>query len=186
MKSLKEFSASKPQKEELTEDVVSLEDYTLAALDEFDIQESANFKIGPVLPQDPPAMLVMRRTSVRMFPNGQRVAMYFVDKINKYITVPYAPLTWNSQMGLAGVKEELEINELDIIAHMKDIVENNSPKTIMFEDGRTKKVNVNTAENILELYSSLNTENKKMISEMGQQSRELFERVVDFAISNKK
>ena len=38
---------------------------------------------------DPPNILIMRRQSIRQYPNRQRVALYFVDKINKYITVPY-------------------------------------------------------------------------------------------------
>ena len=34
---------------------------------------TAHKKIG-----DPPAVLIMRRTSIRMFPNGQRIALYKV------------------------------------------------------------------------------------------------------------
>lgn len=45
---------------------------------------------------DPPAVLIMRRKSVRQFPNGQRVALYYVDKINKYVTVPYTASQWSS------------------------------------------------------------------------------------------
>jgi hypothetical protein len=50
---------------------------------------TAHKKIG-----DPPAVLIMRRTSIRMFPNGQRIALYKVDKINKYVTVPYTDDNW--------------------------------------------------------------------------------------------
>lgn len=49
----------------------------------------AHKKVG-----DPPAVLIMRRTSFRMFPNGQRIALYKVDKINKYVTVPYTDDNW--------------------------------------------------------------------------------------------
>jgi len=38
---------------------------------------------------DMPAVLVLRRTSFRKFPNGQTIALYHADKINKYITIPY-------------------------------------------------------------------------------------------------
>ena len=47
-------------------------------------------------PMDPPAVLLMKRKSVRQFPNGQRVALYYVDKINKYVTVPYTAAQWSS------------------------------------------------------------------------------------------
>ena len=45
---------------------------------------------------DPPAILVMRRKSIRQYPNKQRVALYYVDKIDKYITVPYTEYQWSS------------------------------------------------------------------------------------------
>lgn len=189
MKSLKEFvTTNPPKKEEITKEQVSLE-LPLELQDSYDIQESGSFKQGPALPSDPPAMLLMRRTSIRLFPNGQRVALYFVDKINKYISVPYTPMQWashSSYSGLAGVKEEIEIVEQTIVEHLKDIVENNSAKTIMFEDGNTKRVDVRTATRILEVYNSLDKENKKMVTELGQQSREVFDRLIDFSWSHKK
>lgn len=45
---------------------------------------------------DPPNILIMKRKSIRQFSNGQRVALYFVDKINKYVTVPYTASQWSS------------------------------------------------------------------------------------------
>ena len=47
---------------------------------------------------DPPMVLIMRRKTVRQFPNGQRVALYYVDKINKYVTVPYTASMWSTPM----------------------------------------------------------------------------------------
>ena len=40
-------------------------------------------------PHDPPAILIMKRKSIRQFPNGQRVALYHIEKLNKFITIPY-------------------------------------------------------------------------------------------------
>ena len=57
---------------------------------------------------DPPNILIMRRTSIRQYPNGQRVALYFVDKINKYVTVPYTASQWSSSG--PPVEEETENN----------------------------------------------------------------------------
>ena len=45
---------------------------------------------------DPPAVLIMKRKSVRQFPDGQRVALYYVDKLDKYVTVPYTAMQWSS------------------------------------------------------------------------------------------
>jgi hypothetical protein len=48
------------------------------------------------LPMDPPAVLIMKRKWIRQYPNNQRVALYYVDKINKYVTVPYTAMQWSS------------------------------------------------------------------------------------------
>ena len=48
--------------------------------------------------QDPPNVLMMKRMSVRQFPNGQRVALYYVDKINKYVTIPYETMMWSASI----------------------------------------------------------------------------------------
>ena len=45
---------------------------------------------------DPPAVLIMKRKSIRQFPDDQRVALYYVDKIDKYVTVPYTAMQWSS------------------------------------------------------------------------------------------
>lgn len=39
--------------------------------------------------KDPPALLIMRRKAIRMFPDGKRVVMYYIDKLSKYISIPY-------------------------------------------------------------------------------------------------
>jgi len=48
-----------------------------------------------VNPMDPPAVLLMKRKSVRQFPDGQRVALYYVEKLDKYVTVPYTAMQWS-------------------------------------------------------------------------------------------
>ena len=47
---------------------------------------------------DPPAVLIMKRKSVRQFPDGQRVALYYVDKLDKYVTVPYTAMQWSTSI----------------------------------------------------------------------------------------
>lgn len=50
----------------------------------------------PSKQMDPPAVLLMKRKSIRQFPDGQRVALYYVDKLDKYVTVPYTAMQWSS------------------------------------------------------------------------------------------
>lgn len=47
---------------------------------------------GPI---DPPNVLMMKRKTVRQFPNGQRVALYYVEKLDKYVTLPYTAMQWS-------------------------------------------------------------------------------------------
>jgi len=39
----------------------------------------------------PPPMLVLKRTGIRIFPDGRRVAMYVNDKMGLTFTIPYRP-----------------------------------------------------------------------------------------------
>lgn len=36
-----------------------------------------------------PPMIIMKRKAIRVFPDGQKVALYWADRINKYISVPF-------------------------------------------------------------------------------------------------
>ena len=41
-----------------------------------------------ILPSMPPAMLVMKRKTLRQTGTGENIAVYHIDKINKYVIVP--------------------------------------------------------------------------------------------------
>lgn len=184
MKSLKEFTA-KASKEVITEEqIISVEELALELEDAVDLYETKTYKDAPVFPSDPPAMLLMRRTSVRMFPNGQRVALYYIDKINKYVSVPYMPTKWSQDKQASIPHFSEETVEENVLHHLKHIVENHSADTIVFEDGKSRKVDVQTASVILEVYNVLNDANKNKIQDMANKSREHFQKVADFAYSH--
>jgi len=58
-----------------------------------ELVESANEKDDDNTPstshRDPPPTLIMRRTAIRTFPQGKRIALYYITAIDKYISVPY-------------------------------------------------------------------------------------------------
>jgi len=132
------------------------------------------------LPLDPPNVLIMRRKSVRQFPNNQRVALYYVDKIDKYVTVPYTAMQWS-----ASTPEEFEADgeviEENVISQLQNIVENDTYNRVQFEDGKKMVVTVNLAETILKVYNVLNESNKKQLAEMANKDKEHFGKVIDFA-----
>lgn len=126
-------------------------------------------------PQDPPAIMVMRRKSIRQFPNGQRVALYYIDKLKKFVTVPYDDM----QLSLT-VKEYVE-EDMDVIDTLHQIALTNESGYVSFNDGSSIKVTSDTATVILNMQESLNTENKQKVSEMIQESKHQFLKIVDFA-----
>ena len=181
MKTLKDFLLEQSQPEAV-EDVVLHEEFEASdePLYEDDGRQNHNH------PMDPPAILVMRRKYIRQFPNNQRVAMYYVDKINKYVTVPYTAMQWTN----AGENEETEYSgeyiEENIIHYLKNIVDGHTAKSYKFTDGKTMKIDTQTANAVLKVHGALNDENKKKVSDMAKKSKQHFGKVVDFAMKHLK
>jgi len=166
MKSLKDFISTKEQP--IEKEIVSME--FLELHDEPLIEGSTKPHLS-----DPPAVLVMKRKSIRLFPNNQKVAMYYIDKLDKYIMVPYDSGKW-----LSAVPEEVE-QTTDVMQILESIVDNRLAKSIMFSDGKSTKVEPKIAESILKVYSALNEDNQKKIADMAIKSKEHFNKVVDFS-----
>ena len=59
----------------------------------YDMKEAKSDNVGsayPLLP-DPPAVLVIKRKAVRLYPDGTRIAMYWSDKLKRVFSLPYGP-----------------------------------------------------------------------------------------------
>lgn len=52
-------------------------------------QESAGMIHAMSAPHDPPAVLMLKRKSIRLFPDNTRIALYYSPQLNKYFSVPY-------------------------------------------------------------------------------------------------
>lgn len=126
-------------------------------------------KAGITHDMDPPAVLIMRRKSVRQFPNGQRVALYYVDKINKYVTVPYEDMQWGS------ATEETVINQLRHSTKYKDNV------VVEHFDGTSTEVTPEMAHNIIALYKKINEANRAKMLEMLEASSKHFQTIAKFS-----
>lgn len=178
MKTLKQFvSTYKAKEDPVIEEQVEQEPEILFLEDEpLMLDEKENHG----MPHDPPAVLIMRRKQIRQFPGGQRVALYYVDKLNKYVTVPYEGMGWSAPM-----PEETQIEE-NVIHHLKNIVDNHSAKAYKFKDGKSMKIDVQTAQAVLNVHKSVNDDNKKKIEDMASKSKHHFTKVVDFAWKHTK
>lgn len=162
MKTLKDYLSDSVKD---TSDILEVEEYPIVS--------EANV---PPDPMDPPAMLIMRRKSIRAFPNGQRVALYYVDKIHKYVTVPYTASMWAS----FGVPEETIIDTLN------RIVESGEKDVITHIDESVSNVSCSTARALLSVYNRLTKENQeKFINKLASSKSDLKE-AADFCFKNGK
>lgn len=116
---------------------------------------------------DPPAILILRRQYIRMFPGNVKVAVYWSDKLKKHITVPYEDIQFSVQEAAkpASKKKEPQPFDTDNMAIIKNIVTKSKPDTLEFSDGSTMDVDVDDANAILSTYARLTPENKKKVEE---------------------
>jgi|APGre2960657404_1045060.scaffolds.fasta_scaffold80451_3 hypothetical protein len=118
---------------------------------------------------DPPAVLIMRRKSVRQFPNGQRVALYYVDKINKYVTVPYEDMAWSSA------------SEETVFDKVKQVNESKQNIVVEHLDGSTSEVTPQMAKHMMDLYKKINEANKAKMLDMLEASAKHFQTIAKFS-----
>jgi hypothetical protein len=150
VKTLKDFISTKEEPlPNVVEESVEPEILEVEELPSFVVEDKKTEK------HDPPAVLMMRRVGIRQYPNKQKVALYYVDKIHKYVTVPYD----KSQMG-STVSEESEVS---VIEKLKWIVEN---KTSLIID--SKQISLVQAKSVLNAYSKLNENNKEKLEVMAE------------------
>jgi hypothetical protein len=149
VRTLKDFiSTRKEPLPEIVEKSVEPEVLEVEELPPFVVEDKKFEKHGP------PAVLMMRRIGVRQYPNNQTVALYYVDKIHKYVTVPY-----NNSQQMASFSEEVSV-----IEKLKWIVENKS--------------SLIQAKSVLNVYSKLNENNKRKLKLMAENN---ITEAIDFA-----
>jgi len=68
-------------------------------------ENRGNVRVGADVNQIP-ALIVLKRRAIRVFPDGQKVALYWADRINKYISVPFQSIGLSEDLD-----EEQELNE---------------------------------------------------------------------------
>jgi hypothetical protein len=53
--------------------------------------------------KDMPSVLLLKRKAIRVFPDGQKVGLYYAQAIDKYVTIPFSEI---------GINEENELDEI--------------------------------------------------------------------------
>lgn len=129
-----------------------------------------------------PQMMVLRRTGIRIFPDGRRVALYVNEKYNLMFSVPFMKGKSPTDVPMVQAEEVEHIEEN--IEHIKDIVNNKQAKKLKFQDGTSMTVDATTAKAIHLVHGALNDENKAKVAKMLSHSKGHFMKVADFALKN--
>ena len=59
-------------------------------------------RVGYPSQKEAPSVLLLKRKAIRVFPDGQKVALYYAQAIDKYVSIPYNEI---------GINEQVELDE---------------------------------------------------------------------------
>ncbi len=134
---------------------------------------------------DPPFLLVLKRKAIRLYPNGQKIALYFNSKLNKFFSVPYGPGV-DANIQAEDTKNGINSMEESAMAQLKSIKDNHQLGMVKHKDGTSSKVDVQTAHAILTVHKSLNDENKNKFEDMVSRSNQHLQKAAAFSFKNLK
>lgn len=136
---------------------------------------------------DPPQVIVLKRKGIRVFPDGNRVALYINDKLNLNFTIPYSSAGMQNPTAM---QEEVKNNlpkKAPVgknLEHISNILNKGTEMELSFRNGGSRVVDRGTAHSIHTLHSSLNDKNKKILDKMVNRSEGHFDTVLKFAKKN--
>jgi hypothetical protein len=91
--------------------------------------------------KDLPQVLVLKRSYIQRFPNGQQVALYHSDHLDQFITIPLDGSQFSNTTEA-------------VIEKLNQISENNDTQTILFDDLSELNINKECADVILKFVES--------------------------------
>lgn len=165
--------ARKAVKEELEEGVIDTADYKIGkdgrkyrahrielggkeVLPKDDIKEEIEVIVEGNDMRDPPYVLLLKRTAIRLYPNNVRVAIYHNERLGKDFAIPFRD-------GLSGEIQGESVIKLD------------TGETVQLEEETMKAFEF--------VYSQLSEENQLKFVNLFHESPEKFKQAKDFALS---
>ena len=134
---------------------------------------------------DPPFVLVLKRKAIRLYPNGQKIALYHNTKLNKFFSVPYGPGV-DANIQAEDVQTGINTINEDAITQLQKIKDSHQHGKIKHSDGSSSKVDVQTAHAILTVHKNLNDENKKKFADMVGKSNHHLRKAAEFSWKSMK
>lgn len=132
---------------------------------------------------NPPAMLLLKRQAIRLFPNGQRVALYMDNKYGLTFPVPYD--TSGAGFGTGTALNTVSAGPIGAAKTSGPIAGyvNEEYVPVLLSTGEEISVTKNELNKINEVYHSLNEENKEKFYDMLLENTETFNKAKEFALS---
>jgi len=128
----------------------------------------------------PPYILLLKRTAIRLYPDGTKIALYRNKQLNKYFSVPY-----DTPVSSAIQAEEVELKE-SVMDQLHKIVKDKSAQPVKFASGHSRKIDHFTASALTQVHNALNDDNKKKFADLVHKSPEHFMKASDFAFKHAK
>jgi len=154
-----------------------------AVREEVEQEETQPIELSEVtldLNNDPPFVLVLKRKSIRLYPNNTKIALYYNQKLDKYFSIPYG-----GGVDAPVQSEETQIEEA-VINQLHKIVSDKQAQSVKFGNGQSRKVDHFTASAITQVHNALNDDNKKKFADMVHKSPAHLAKASDFAFSRAK
>ena len=121
---------------------------------------------------DLPNIIVLRRRSVRVFPEGYKVVMYWADKINRYIPIPVDPNV---------ITRGVDLNEATYDYLHKKYLGHIEKAFANDEDHPDSAVHLDKAERILKhVKKNFGNENRIRLQALGKQTQKQAEKRRDY------
>jgi len=131
---------------------------------------------------DPPPIVLLRRKAIRVYPDGKKVALYYADKLKKYIPISYEDIYNDRDRNITTVTEEyLSEGGGGILSIIRNIVQNKQAENVTFDDGSSMKLDLLTAQSIMNIYDAVNEGNKEKLDKMINKDKNNFYKVAAFA-----
>jgi hypothetical protein len=176
--------ARRAVREEIEEGVIDTSDYKIGKdgrkvkahrihIGKRDDAEEQKIMEEPLAIKDPPNVLLLKRITTRMFPDGTKVALYYNKLLDKHFTIPYGP----------GVNAPLQAEEVQMSAFdsLQMVLANEEDTDIIFGN-EYRTVSLVEAESLIRLYNKLSEENKhRMINQLD--NLEMFDKFTQYALN---
>ena len=136
---------------------------------------------------DLPMTILLVRKGIRIFPTGDRVALYTNSKLGVDVSIPYGEHLHNAIKGYGKLTKALEEDyaEIDesysIMRRLETIANGSQDGDVPMANGANAKVNPVIAKHILTLHSVLTPENQKAVKAMLNGSPKDFAKLANFA-----